>query len=167
MAAGKNNPQLQQRVAAAAAVGLGPNANWAQIQAAQRAQEQARQAAAQRAAYEAQVAEYNRQVAQRAEQIRQQQAAIAQQQAKVVAAQQERAAQPPDAQPIGPTKPQAAEAAPEPQSIGATSQMTGGQGASPTRRRSTRASLLSGNTGGYNPATGGGRLGGMMRSLLG
>ena len=32
---------------------------------------------------------------------------------------------------------------------------------------SSRGSLLAGNTGGYNPATGGGRLGGMMRSLLG
>jgi hypothetical protein len=33
------------------------------------------------------------------------------------------------------------------------------------RRSSARGSLLAGNTGGYNPATGGGRLGG--RSLLG
>jgi hypothetical protein len=33
------------------------------------------------------------------------------------------------------------------------------------RRSSSRGSLLAGNTGGYNPATGGGRLGG--RSLLG
>ena len=30
-----------------------------------------------------------------------------------------------------------------------------------------RGSLMAGNTGGYNPATGGSRLGGMMRSLLG
>jgi hypothetical protein len=30
-----------------------------------------------------------------------------------------------------------------------------------------RGSLMAGNTGGYNPATGGGRLGGAMRSLLG
>ena len=35
------------------------------------------------------------------------------------------------------------------------------------RMGSSRGSLLAGNTGGYNPATGGGRLGGMMRSLLG
>lgn len=37
------------------------------------------------------------------------------------------------------------------------------------RRRmgGNRGSLLAGNTGGYNPATGGGRLGGLMRSILG
>lgn len=36
--AGKNNAALQDRVAAAAAVGLGPNANWAQINAARERQ---------------------------------------------------------------------------------------------------------------------------------
>ena len=53
---------------------------------------------------------------------------------------------------------------PEPQAIGPA--------AAPQDQRkrkmgSSRGSLLAGNTGGYNPATGGGRLGGMMRSLLG
>jgi len=42
---------------------------------------------------------------------------------------------------------------------------TGEQGDKRVRRSSARGSLLAGNTGGYNPATGGGRLGG--RSLLG
>ena len=35
------------------------------------------------------------------------------------------------------------------------------------RRGTGRGTLLAGNTGGFNPATGGGRLGGMQRSLLG
>lgn len=54
---------------------------------------------------------------------------------------------------------------PEPQQIGPAATATEDQ-----RKRkmgSSRGSLLAGNTGGYNPATGGGRLGGMMRSLLG
>jgi hypothetical protein len=42
---------------------------------------------------------------------------------------------------------------------------TGEQGDKRVRKSSMRGSLLAGNTGGYNPATGGGRLGG--RSLLG
>lgn len=42
---------------------------------------------------------------------------------------------------------------------------TGEQEDKRLRRSSARGSLLAGNTGGYNPATGGGRLGG--RSLLG
>jgi hypothetical protein len=42
---------------------------------------------------------------------------------------------------------------------------TGEQGDKRVRKSSMRGSLLAGNTGGYNPATGAGRLGG--RSLLG
>jgi len=52
---------------------------------------------------------------------------------------------------------------PEAQAIGATA-------TEEQRKRkmgSSRGSLLAGNTGGYNPATGSGRLGGAMRSLLG
>jgi len=41
----------------------------------------------------------------------------------------------------------------------------GDEGDKRLRKSSARGSLLAGNTGGYNPATGGGRLGG--RSLLG
>jgi hypothetical protein len=41
----------------------------------------------------------------------------------------------------------------------------GTEGDKRVRKSSMRGSLLAGNTGGYNPATGGGRLGG--RSLLG
>jgi hypothetical protein len=41
----------------------------------------------------------------------------------------------------------------------------GAEGDKRVRKSSMRGSLLAGNTGGYNPATGGGRLGG--RSLLG
>jgi hypothetical protein len=41
----------------------------------------------------------------------------------------------------------------------------GDEGDKRVRKSSMRGSLLAGNTGGYNPATGGGRLGG--RSLLG
>jgi len=117
--AGKNNPQLQARVAAAAAVGLGPNSNWAQIYAAQ-------DAAQRKAAQQKQVEDYNRRLNEQAQAIREQQMA------------------PPAAQDFS----KKAE-----------------EGDKRLRRSSARGSLLAGNTGGYNPATGGGKLGG--RSLLG
>lgn len=48
-------------------------------------------------------------------------------------------------------------------------QTIGGSQDDPQQKRigGQRGSLMAGNTGGYNPATGGSRLGGMMRSLLG
>jgi hypothetical protein len=96
----------------------------------------AEQAAAQKAAQEAQVAEYNRRMAEQMEKIREQQEATA-------SAERTQAMTPPDAQ-----------------AIGAQNQTAG------RRRRSNRGSLLAGDTGGYNPATGSaGRLG--ARSLLG
>ena len=54
------------------------------------------------------------------------------------------------------------EAAPAAQTIG-------GPEVDPRQKKigGQRGSLMAGNTGGYNPATGGSRLGGMMRSLLG
>jgi hypothetical protein len=48
-------------------------------------------------------------------------------------------------------------------------QVIGSSAADPRQKKmgGQRGSLMAGNTGGYNPATGGGRLGGAMRSLLG
>ena len=85
----------------------------------------------------AQAAEYNRRLAEQAQKIREMQES----------ADRTQAMQPPAAQQIG------SAAATEDQ----RKRKMGGN----------RGSLLAGNTGGYNPATGGGRLGGMMRSLLG
>jgi hypothetical protein len=96
-----------------------------------------RQAAAQKAAYDTQVAEYNRKLQEQMDRIREQQ----EQQAS---AERTQAMTPPEAQNFS---------------------KTGEQGDKRLRRSSARVSLLAGNTGGYNPATGGGRLGG--RSLLG
>jgi hypothetical protein len=110
------------KAAAAAEVGLGPNSNWAQINAA-RAERDARQ---KQASYNAQVQQYNKQLVERMNEIRQMQQ------------------MPPAAQDFS---------------------KTGEQGDKRVRKSSMRGSLLAGNTGGYNPATGGGRLGG--RSLLG
>ena len=174
--AGKNNPQLQQRVAAAAAVGLGPNANWAQINAATAARQQQQAAAAQRAAQQAQAAEYqkqvaarnaqveayNRQLAERMEAIRQQEEA----------AKKQRESTPAEVPTVPMNRSVASDAedragstvsAPDAESIFGNSERQ--QKARRAERSSSRRSLLAGNTGGYNPATGGGRLGG--RSLLG
>jgi hypothetical protein len=179
MAAGKNNPQLQQRVAAAAAVGLGPNANWAQINAATAARQQQQAAAAQQAAQQAQAAEYqkqvaarnaqveayNRQLAERMEAIRQQEEA----------AKKQRESTPAEVPTVPMNRSVASVAsdaedragsmvsAPDAESIFGNSERQ--QKARRAERSSSRRSLLAGNTGGYNPATGGGRLGG--RSLLG
>lgn len=147
--AGKNNAALKKRIAAAAAVGLGPNANWAQINEAQRAAQQRQQIAAQQAAYQAQIAarqkqveDYNRQLAERMAQIQERQSAASAGGSPAAAAMPE----PPEAQSFG----------------GSQANVQGSR----ARRRSNRGSLLAGDTGGYNPATGSsGRLG--ARSLLG
>jgi hypothetical protein len=91
----------------------------------------------QAAAAAAQAAEYNRRLAEQMEKIRQQQE-------QMDSAERTQAMTPPEAQNFS---------------------KTGTEGDKRVRRSSARGSLLAGNTGGYNPATGGGRLGG--RSLLG
>lgn len=102
------------------------------------AREAERRAAEQQAAIARQQAEYNRRLAEQAQRIREIQESAERTQLM---------------------------RGPEPQQIGPAATATEDQ-----RKRkmgSSRGSLLAGNTGGYNPATGGGRLGGMMRSLLG
>ena len=58
---------------------------------------------------------------------------------------------------------------PMPQAPAPAAQTIGGSQDDAQQKRigGQRGSLMAGNTGGYNPATGGSRLGGMMRSLLG
>lgn len=118
-------------------VGTKYNATGKSSQQEAAEREAARRAEQQRAAIAAAQAEYNRRLAEQAQRIRE----------IYESAERTQLMRGPEPQAIGPA------AAPQDE-----------------RKRkmgSSRGSLLAGNTGGYNPATGGGRLGGMMRSLLG